>query len=104
MAMPKSDELRQTVCLIDQVAAEALSRIDGVCALALLAMQQHQSPVHMEHIAQLLLQVRALADEAQNTISVEAERVGAMYKDKAWRRRLDAFHAWKECEGGGQHG
>lgn len=104
MAMPKPDELHQTVQLIDQVSREAFSRIDGVCALALLALQQKEAPVHMEHIAQVLLQIRALADEAENTISVQAERVGAMYDDKAWRRRLDAFQAWKEREGGGHHG
>jgi len=97
MKNPDIEALRSTLRLVDNVSNDSFGRIKSLCAVALLAMEQHRKPVDMEHLARILVHIEVVCDDARNCINYEAETVGCDYKDEAWLRRIDARAAWREA-------
>lgn len=96
MARNEIEALRETVQLMDNHSQNAFSGIKAVCSLALQAMEQRSQAVSMEDLAQALSVILMLAEDGEGCINVEAEQVGAHYKDEALFRRMDARRAWNE--------
>ncbi len=97
MKTPDIEALKCTVEMVDSIAQDAFSRIKSLCAVTLLAMHQHDRPIALEDIAQILRQIEQASDEAENCINSEAESVGCNYEDKEWHRRIAARAAWREA-------
>ena len=96
MARSELDKLRETVQLMDTITSDAFKRIEAVCRLALMAMEQQHRPVDMETLAQLLALIEYTACDTDNTIGCVAEEVGHSRDTdaEAWSRRMAAGRAW----------
>lgn len=98
METPSIEELRESLELVDSMSQDAFGRIQALCSLTLLAMQQHGHPVDMEYVAQVLIQIDQAAEEAESCINSAAERVACSHKDLNLIRRSNARHAWRESK------
>lgn len=96
------NKLRERVELMDTITHDAFKRIEAVCRLALMAMEQPHKPVALESLAHLLELIEYTATDTDNTIGCIAEE-GSYSRDddsQAWRRRMDAWRAWDELRAG----
>ncbi|WP_066155826.1 hypothetical protein [Hydrogenophaga pseudoflava] len=98
---PNIDELRSTLALVDNISQDAFKRIKALCAVTLLAMEQRDHPLDMEHVAQVLTQIEQASDEAEGIINHTAENHGCQYEDERWVRRVNARRAWRDQDGRG---
>lgn len=95
---PNIDELRSTLALVDSISQDTFKRIRALCSVTLLAMEQPDHPLDMEHVAQVLTQIEQASDEAEGIINHEAEKLGCQHEDERWVRRVNALLAWRELD------
>lgn len=86
----KVDELRAAIDLLDNLSQEGLSEITAIAKLALLSLESPDSYRHLDNIAHALKAIWSKANDTQDSINGEAERVGCNHVDKAERRRWEA--------------
>ena len=84
------DELRAAIDLMDNLSQDGLSEITAIAKLALLGLESPESYRHLDNIAHALKAIWSKANDTQDSINGEAERVGCNHVDKAERRRWDA--------------
>ena len=84
------DELRAPIDLMDNLSQDGLSEITAIAKLALLSLESPDSYRHLDNIAHALKAIWSKANDTQDSINGEAERVGCNHVDKAERRRWDA--------------
>lgn len=84
------EELRAAIDLMDNLSQEGLSEITAIAKLALLSLESPDSYRHLDNIAHALKAIWSKANDTQDSINGEAERVGCNHVDKAERRRWDA--------------
>lgn len=82
--------LRDAICVIDGLAQEGFSQIAAIASLALLSMEVPDAFHLRTDLAYALSAIRGKAQEIEDCIHSEAERVGCNYVDEHHGRRLKA--------------
>jgi hypothetical protein len=94
---PTPAEFHEAVETMDHWSHWAFNKIESIAHLALLAMEAPKTFKNPDLLAEALHTIAHFAQDARGLINVEAEGVGADYKDKSgWdasRRRWDAMRA-----------
>lgn len=82
--------LRNAVQAMDGLAQDGFAEISAIAKLALAMLEHPDGYRHPERIAQALRTIWGKADDMENCISGEAERVGCNYVDESKMRRYAA--------------
>lgn len=96
---PEVQKLRNVVEFIDSLSQGGFSEISSIARLALSRLEAPDGYRHLDDIANALSAIMDKADDIQNCINSEAERVGCNYVDDAKRRRWDAQRVHRETVG-----
>lgn len=80
----------ETIRTMDGLSHGGFSHIAGMARVALLAFESEVKSYYIDDFAGVLDAIRGIAEEMENCINVEAERVGCNYVDPAHARRGDA--------------
>jgi phosphopantothenoylcysteine synthetase/decarboxylase len=92
MANP-TDELKDTVRLIDNRSQDAFNAISAICGLALVALESPEGYRSITDLATSLVAIKDKADETRDRITEDAAQVGCNWVDEAEERRSKAYFA-----------
>ena len=82
--------LQVAVETMDLLSQDGFSEISSIAKLALISLEAPAGYQHIDNIATALKAIRSKAEDMQNCINVEAEKVGCNYTDDARCRRWNA--------------
>ncbi len=88
--------LRNAIEFMDCVSQGAFAQISSIAKLALSRLETPDGYQHLDDIANALALIWCKADDIQNCIGSEAEKVGCNYVDDAQRKRWDAQRTYRE--------
>ncbi|MDR0215907.1 MAG: hypothetical protein LBJ15_18190 [Comamonas sp.] len=83
-------KLMGAVEFMDGLAQEGFSVIAAVAKLALVSLETPEGHHNLSNIYFALEAIAGKAEEIQNCINHEAEKVGCSYTNDQWNRRRDA--------------
>lgn len=96
MEKPTTDELRNAITEMDNLAQNAFSEIAIIAELAMESLERPEGYAHPQRLAYAFQTIYSKAMDIENCINATAEGVGCNYKDKAFSRRLEAARKAEE--------
>lgn len=90
-------KLQSTITDMDCLAQVGFQEISAISSLALMALENPDGVRFLENIAYALSAIKQKADDIMGCVSIEAERVGLLYKDPSSERRSQARIASASC-------
>lgn len=97
---PSIEELRYAIETMDALSQGAFGGIETIAELAIDAFERADFQKNREAVVHVLALIRDKARDAMNDINIQAEGVGAHYRDAAMHRRMDAARQADESRKG----